>query len=70
MSSIPYRIVLHRQEDGSWVAEIPALAGCYAMMDTREQALGELEQVFGLTAAENDEKGMPLPKDTTEIVYA
>lgn len=70
MSSIPYRIVLHRQEDGSWVAEIPALAGCYAMMDTREQALGELEQVFGLTAAENDEKGMSLPKDTTEIVYA
>ena len=38
-----YKVVLYRQDDGSWVAEIPALGGCYALMDTREVALAELQ---------------------------
>ena len=29
------KIVLYRQDDGSWVAEVPAIAGCYALMPTR-----------------------------------
>jgi predicted RNase H-like HicB family nuclease len=65
-----YKVVLYRQEDGSWVAEIPALGGCYALMDTREAALAELEQVFALIAQEHQDRGVALPKDTTEIVHA
>ena len=65
-----YKIVLYRQEDGSWVAEIPAIPGCYALMDTREQALAELQHVFDMIAVEYREKGLSLPKDTTEIVNA
>ncbi|MGH7264564.1 MAG: type II toxin-antitoxin system HicB family antitoxin, partial [Candidatus Rokuibacteriota bacterium] len=34
-----YKIVLYRQDDGSWVAEVPAISGCYALMATREEAL-------------------------------
>jgi predicted RNase H-like HicB family nuclease len=56
-----YKVVLYRQEDGAWVAEIPALGGCYALMDTREAALDELEQVFVLIAEEHRERGEPLP---------
>jgi predicted RNase H-like HicB family nuclease len=63
-----YKIVLYRQEDGAWVAEIPAIPGCYALMDTREQALAELSKVFDLIADEYREKGQSLPKDTTEIL--
>lgn len=40
-----YKIVLYRQEDGSWVAEIPAISGCYALMPTREQALEPVKPV-------------------------
>ena len=65
-----YKIVLYRQEDGSWVAEIPAISGCYALMNTREEALEELRGVFTMIAEEYREKGQPLPKDTTEIVHA
>ena len=65
-----YKIVLYRQEDGSWVAEVPALPGCYALMNTREEALAELSGVFAMIAEEYREKGQPLPKDTTEIVHA
>jgi predicted RNase H-like HicB family nuclease len=65
-----YKIVLYRQEDGSWVAEIPAIPGCYALMPTREQALEELSRVFQMVSEEYKEKGLALPADTTEIMHA
>ena len=65
-----YKTILYRQEDGSWVAEIPAIPGCYALMDTRDAALAELTQVFNMIADEYREKGLKLPADTTEIVNA
>ncbi len=65
-----YKTILYRQEDGSWVAEIPAISGCYALMPTREQALAELNNVFRMISEEYREKGVTLPADTTEIVHA
>lgn len=65
-----YKTILYHQEDGSWVAEIPALPGCYALMPTRESALAELANVFEMVAEEYREKGASLPADTTEIVNA
>jgi predicted RNase H-like HicB family nuclease len=62
-----YKIVLYRQEDGAWVAKIPAISGCYALMPTREEALAELGRVFQMFAEEYREKGQRLPADTTEI---
>jgi predicted RNase H-like HicB family nuclease len=65
-----YKTVLYRQEDGSWVAEIPAISGCYALMPTREEALQELSSVFQMIAEEYREKGIGLPTDSTEVVHA
>ncbi len=65
-----YKIVLYRQEDGSWVAEIPAISGCYALMPTRDQALDELHAVFRMISEEYREKGLSLPADSTEIMHA
>jgi predicted RNase H-like HicB family nuclease len=65
-----YKTVLYRQEDGSWVAEIPAISGCYALMPTREEALVELTRVFGMIEEEYRQKGISLPTDSTEIVNA
>jgi predicted RNase H-like HicB family nuclease len=47
-----YKTILYRQEDGFWVAEIPAIPGCYALMDTRDAALAELGKVFEMIAEE------------------
>lgn len=65
-----YKMILYRQEDGSWVAEVPAVSGCYALMRTREEALRGLVKVFQMIAEEYREKGLSLPRDTTEIVPA
>ena len=65
-----YKIVLYRQDDRSWVAEVPAISGCHALMATREEALAELGHAFGMIAQEYQERGTRLPEDTTEIVNA
>ena len=70
MSFEDYKIVLYRQDDSSWVAEIPSLPGCYALMSTREEALAELAGVFRMISEEYREKGLSLPADSTEIVHA
>ncbi len=65
-----YKVVLYRNQPSGWVAEIPAIRGCYALMPTREEALAELGSVFELIAAEYGEKGLSLPADSTAIVNA
>ena len=70
MTLADYKVVLYRQIDGAWIAEVPAIGGCYALMDTREAALEELKRVFQLIAEEHAERGQPLPTDTTQIVHA
>jgi predicted RNase H-like HicB family nuclease len=62
MKSGKYKTVLCRQQDGSWVAEIPAIAGCYALMDSREAALAELSNVFAMILEEYREKGLTFPQ--------
>jgi predicted RNase H-like HicB family nuclease len=63
-----YKIVLYRNQPDGWVAEVPAISGCYALMATRQEALTELEAVFQMIAEEHADRGRPLPEDTTEIV--
>ena len=66
-----YQIVLYRNHPApGWVAEIPALPGCYALMDTQEEALRELELVFNMIAGEFSEREQRVPEDTTSIVHA
>ena len=60
MSLDDYKVVLYRNQPSGWVAEVPAISGCFALMPTREEALAELGNVFELIAAEYGEKGVPL----------
>ena len=64
-----YSIVLHRQNDGWWVAQIPAIEGCQALMPTRDEALNELQLVFEMISAEFLARGKALPANR-ELVCA
>ena len=63
-----YKIVSYRNEPDGWVAEVPAIQGCYALMATCEEALAELAGVFDMIAVEYREKGLSLPADSSAIV--
>ena len=65
-----YKVVLYRNRPTGWVAEIPAIAGCHALMETREEALAELSGVFEMIADEYRQRGEALPADLAEILHA
>jgi predicted RNase H-like HicB family nuclease len=45
-----YKVVLYRNQPEGWVAEVPAIPGCFALMPTRDGALAELSAVFKMIA--------------------
>lgn len=48
-----YQVVCRRDDNGSYVAYVPAIAGCHAIGDTPEQAQKELQQVFDMITEED-----------------
>lgn len=70
MSLDDYKVVLYRNLPEGWVAEVPSIPGCHALMSTREEALAELAAVFQMIAEEYVDRNEPLPADTTSIVHA
>ena len=50
-----HEVIFYQQDDGSWIAEIPTISACYALMDTREAAFAELKNVFAMIAEESAE---------------
>jgi predicted RNase H-like HicB family nuclease len=65
-----YKLVIYRNQPDGWVAGIPAIPGCHALMPTAEEAVTELGKVFRLIEEEYRASGEPLPRDSTEIVHA
>jgi predicted RNase H-like HicB family nuclease len=65
-----YKVVVYRNQPDGWVAEIPAIPGCHALMPTPQEALTEVELVFRLIAEELSANSQIMPRDTTEIVHA
>ena len=55
------KVILYRNQPDGWVADVPAIGGCYALMPTREEAVTELARVFETIAAEYRAKCLPLP---------
>ena len=65
-----YKVVLYRNQPDGWVAEIPAIPGCHALMSTPEEAVSELGSVFQMIADECEARHEALPADTTAVVHA
>jgi predicted RNase H-like HicB family nuclease len=58
-----YHVVCHRDDNGSYVAYVPAIEGCHAIGSTPEEAQQELDNVFTMIVEEFVERGQSLPDD-------
>ena len=56
MSLDDHKVMLYRNQPDGWVAEVPAVSGCYALMPTTEEALAELADVFRMISEEYHER--------------
>ena len=58
-----YTIVIRPDDNGTFVAYLPAIPGCHAVGRTAAEAQTELVNVFSMFAEEYAEEGRPLPPD-------
>jgi predicted RNase H-like HicB family nuclease len=63
-----YTVVTRPDDNGTYVAYVPAIPGCHAIGNTPEEASAELADVFAMIVEEYAEEGRPLPPDVRSLV--
>ncbi len=61
-------ILLYRDEDGYFIAEVPSLAGCVSQGQTRDEALANIQEAIALHIEVLQERGELVPDDNIEIL--
>ena len=68
MSLQYYTTVIRPDENGNFVAYIPAIPSCHALGETLEEACAELGYVFEMIQEEYEEEGQVFPPDVELLV--
>ena len=66
--SLPYTVVVRRDEDGDYVARIDELPGCATHGKSLQEALGNLEEVKRAWIEDCLKQGDPIPEPVPENV--
>ena len=61
-----YRVLIEPDEDGVFVAEVPALPGCISQGQTREQAIENIKEAIALYLESLEAHDEPVPPPITE----
>jgi predicted RNase H-like HicB family nuclease len=63
-----YTIVIRPDDNRTFVAYVPAIAGCHAWGETSEAARAELDNVFAMIVEDYQEMNHFLPEDVELVV--
>jgi len=63
-----YRVLIEQDEDGVYVAEVPALPGCISQGQTRSEALDNIKDAIAGYVESLKAHGDPIPPSITEEV--
>ena len=57
-----YRVLIEQDEDGMFVAEVPALPGCISQGRTREETLQNIQEAIAAYLESLEAHGEPIPQ--------
>ena len=58
-----YTVVLEQEQDGGYVASVPALPGCVSQGDSRDEALRNIREAIELYVHDCRDAGDPVPTE-------
>ena len=64
------KVESEREEDGRWIAEVPALPGVMTYGDTEAQARAKAKVLALRVIADRLEQGEPLPREIASVFEA
>ena len=62
-----YRVRIEQDEDGVYVAEVPALPGCISHGKTRSEVVGNIKEAIGGYLESLQAHGDPVPPSIAEL---
>ena len=62
-----FNITIDRDEDGVWVASCPSIPGCHSQGQTRQEAIGNIQEAIALCLEVRAERGLPLTVETCQL---
>jgi len=68
METYRFQVVIEQDEDGLYVADVPALQGCHTQGKTFEEALKNIREVILMCVQEMREDGQTIETQYPEIV--
>ncbi|MFN0199028.1 MAG: type II toxin-antitoxin system HicB family antitoxin [Planctomycetaceae bacterium] len=63
-----YRVLIEQDEDGEFVAEVPALPGCISQGHTRKEALSNIKEAIAAYIESLEAHGDPVPPSISEEI--
>lgn len=60
METYRFQVIIEQDEDGYYVADVPALQGCHTQGRTCEEALESIREVIAMCVEELREEGKPI----------
>ncbi len=63
-----YTIVIHPNDNSTFVAYVPAILGCHAWGQTLDEAHAEITNVFEMIQEEYAEEGLVMPEDVELVI--
>lgn len=58
-----YAVILRQDEDGNWLASVPAFLGCHTWGQTRDEALANAQEALDGCIESLRASGDPLPQE-------
>ena len=58
-----YTVILEQEEDGGYVATVPALPGCVSQGDTRDEVMSNIREAADLYIEDCIAAGDPVPRE-------
>jgi antitoxin HicB len=65
-----YKILMHKEPEGSYTVSVPALPGCLTYGDTVEHAIQMAQEAIELYIEELQERGEEIPDDSDTLEYS
>ena len=62
------QVIVHRGEDGFWVAECPSLPGCVSQGETRELAMANIREAIEEYILALKDDNLPVPQERFEAL--
>lgn len=68
MKTYRFQVIIEQDEDGFYIADVPALPSCHTQGKTFEEALENIREVISICVQEMQENGQTIDTHYPEVV--